>query len=110
MDGIQYSNKAVLVIARVREEGIREILGAMISDCEDELTREDLFSDLKDRGLRHIDMVVSDGHKGIQKAMGAIIPWSLLADVPCSSHQGCIKESSPKRSQNHSQLIERLTR
>ena len=68
-DGIKYSNKALLVIAGVREDGIREILGARIADCEDELTWEDLFSDLKDRGLRHVDMVVSDGHKGIQKAV-----------------------------------------
>ncbi len=27
---------------------------------------EDLFSDLKDRGLQKVDMVISDGHKGIQ--------------------------------------------
>jgi len=36
---------------------------------KDELTWEDLFSDLKDRGLRHVDMVVSDGHNCIQKAV-----------------------------------------
>lgn len=64
-DGIRYSNKALLVIAGIREDGIREILGARIADCEDELTWEDIFSDLKDRGLRHVDLVISDGHKGI---------------------------------------------
>ena len=68
-DGIKYSNKALLVIAGIREDGIREVLGARIADCEDELTWEDLFSDLKDRGLQHVDMVISDGHKGIQRAI-----------------------------------------
>ena len=68
-DGIKYSNKALLVIAGVSDEGIREILSARIADCEDELTWEDLFSDLKDRGLQHVDMVISDGHKGIQRAV-----------------------------------------
>jgi len=68
-DGIRYSNKALLVIAGIKDDGIREILGARIADCEDELTREDLFSDLKDRGLQHVDMVISDGHKGIQRAV-----------------------------------------
>lgn len=68
-DGIKYSNKALLVIAGVGEDGIREILSARIADCEDELTWEDLFSDLKDRGLQQVDLVISDGHKGIQRAV-----------------------------------------
>ena len=59
-------NKALLVIAGIRNDGVREILGARIADCEDELTWEDLFSDLKDRGLRRVDLLISDGHKGIQ--------------------------------------------
>ena len=67
-DGIRYVNKALLVIAGIRNDGVREILGARIADCEDELTWEDLFSDLKDRGLRRVDLLISDGHKGIQNA------------------------------------------
>ena len=56
------------MIAGIRNDGVREILGARIADCEDELTWEDLFSDLKDRGLRRVDLLISDGHKGIQNA------------------------------------------
>jgi len=37
-DGIKYTNKALLVIAGIRNDGIREILGARIADCENELT------------------------------------------------------------------------
>jgi putative transposase len=58
-DNVRYSNKALLLIAGVRDDGIREILSARIADCEDELTWEDLFSDLKNRGLRRVDMVIS---------------------------------------------------
>jgi putative transposase len=68
-DGIKYSNKALLIIAGLREDGIREILGARIADCEYELTWEDLFYNLTDRGLHHVDQDISDGHKGIQKAV-----------------------------------------
>ena len=68
-DGIKYSNKALLVVAGVNKDGIREILSARIADCEDELTWEDLLLDLKDRGLHHVDMVISDGHKGIRRAV-----------------------------------------
>jgi transposase-like protein len=68
-DGTRYANKALLVIAGIRNDGIREILGARIADCEDELTWEDLFSDLKERGLKKVDLIISDGHKGIQNAV-----------------------------------------
>lgn len=68
-EGIRYANKALLIVAGIRSDGIREILGARIADCENELTWEDLISDLKDRGLRRVDLVVSDGHKGIQAAV-----------------------------------------
>jgi transposase-like protein len=67
-DGVRYVNKALLVIAGIRSDGFREILGARIADCEDELTWEDIFSDLKERGLAKVDLVISDGHKGIQAA------------------------------------------
>ena len=36
---------------------------------EDSLFWEDLFEDLKERGLRGVKLVVFDGHKGIQKAV-----------------------------------------
>lgn len=67
-DGIQYINKALLVVAGVREDGYREILGARIADAENELTWEGIFSDLKERGLSSVDLIISDGHTGIQSA------------------------------------------
>jgi transposase-like protein len=75
-DGVRYLNKALLVIAGIRSDGFREILGARIADCEDELTWEDLFSDLKKKGLEKVDLVISDGHKGIQAAAERSFPGS----------------------------------
>ena len=37
-DGVRYVNKALLVIAGIRSDGFREILGARIADSEDEST------------------------------------------------------------------------
>jgi transposase-like protein len=65
----RYITKAFLVVAAVRDDGYREILGARIADGEDELFWTGLFDDLKDRGLSGVKLVVSDGHKGIQKAV-----------------------------------------
>ena len=68
-DGLQYENKALFVVAGIRDDCFREILGVRLADSEDSLFWEDLFEDLKERGLKGVKLVVSDGHKGIQKAV-----------------------------------------
>ncbi len=62
-------NMAVLIIAGVREDGYREILGIQVADSEIEGFWLSLFEDLKTRGLHGVQLVISDGHKGIQKAV-----------------------------------------
>ena len=68
-DGLHYENKALFIVAGIRDDGLREILGARLADSEDSLFWQDLFEDLKERGLRGVNLIVSDGHKGIQKAV-----------------------------------------
>jgi putative transposase len=65
----RYVTKAFLVVTGIRDDGYREILGARIADVEDELFWSGLFQELKDRGLSGVQLVVSDGHRGIQKAV-----------------------------------------
>jgi len=75
-DGVKYVNKALLVVVGVRIDGYREILGARVADAEHELTWEGIFSDLKERGLSLVDLIISDGHTGIQSAAGKMFPGS----------------------------------
>jgi len=65
----RYVTKAFMIVTGIRDDGYREILGARIADGEDELFWSGLFQDLEDRGLSGVKLVVSDGHKGIQKAV-----------------------------------------
>jgi transposase-like protein len=65
----RYVNKALLVASGIRQDGYREILSAAVADSEDESCWGDLFEGLKSRGLRGVQLVISDGHKGIQKAV-----------------------------------------
>lgn len=67
--GAQYRNRALLIIAGIREDGLREVLGASIAESEDSGFWSALFRSLKDRGLEGVEMVISDAHKGIQKAV-----------------------------------------
>lgn len=65
----RYVTKAFMIVMGVRDDGYREILGARIADGEDELFWSGLFQDLADRGLSGVKLVISDGHKGIRKAV-----------------------------------------
>ena len=77
-DRARYINKALLVVAGVRTDGHREILAAVVADSEHELSWEGIFSDLKERGLSTVDLIVSDGHAGIQTAAQTMFPGSVL--------------------------------
>ena len=67
--GVQYKTRALLVVVGIREDGLREILGASIAESEDSGFWLTLFRSLKDRGLEGVELVISDAHKGIQKAV-----------------------------------------
>lgn len=75
-DGVKYVNKALLVVVGVKTDGYREILAACVADAEHELTWEGIFSDLQERGLSKVDLIISDGHTGIQSAAGKMFPGS----------------------------------
>ncbi len=53
----------------VNETGYREILGFWLGDSESERTWTTVFTDLKDRGLTGVDLVVSDDHRGLRNAL-----------------------------------------
>jgi len=75
-DGVRYVSKALLVVVGVRTDGYREIFTFSVADAEHELTWEGIFSDLKERGLNKVDLIISDGHNGIQTAAGKMFPGS----------------------------------
>ena len=104
-DGIRYVSKALLVVAGVKEDGYRQILGARVADAEDELTWEGIFSDLKERGLRSVDLVISDGHTGIQSAAERIFPGSSWQMCHVHFIRAVLRKVSRKY---HKQIAERL--
>jgi putative transposase len=63
-------NQGVLVVSAVRDEGMREILGVEVADTHSEATyHELLFRSLKRRGLKGVQLVVSDDHEGLKSAV-----------------------------------------
>lgn len=63
------SSKGLLIATAVNESGHREVIGFQLSDSESETSWGDFFSDLKGRGLSDVDLIASDNHKGLVKAI-----------------------------------------
>lgn len=60
---------SALVASGINGEGYREILGLTLGNSETESTWTSLFGWLKDRGLKGVELVVSDDHKGLKAAV-----------------------------------------
>jgi putative transposase len=61
--------RAVLIAMGVNSDGYREILGIRIGDSESEASWGDFFGWIKARGLKGVDLIVSDHHSGLIKAV-----------------------------------------
>jgi len=83
-NGSRFISMAVMIAVGVHEGGYREILDIDIIHEESYATYKDFFDALKERGLKRVDLVISDGHKGIKKAAASSFvgsSWQL-----CSVH------------------------
>lgn len=59
----------MLTAVGVNEQGYREVLGIRIGDSESEGSWNDTLSWLRERGLSGVEVVVSDDHRGLVKAI-----------------------------------------
>ena len=67
-NGSRFVSKAVMIAIGVNEEGYREILDIDINHEESNASYEAFFDLLKERGIEKVDLIISDGHKGIKRA------------------------------------------
>jgi len=62
-------SRSAMIAVGINTEGYREVLGLTLGDSESEASWSEFFSWLKNRNLRGVDLVVSDDHKGLVKAV-----------------------------------------
>ena len=62
-------SKGILIATAVNEEGQREVIGFEVGDSETYESWANFFSQLKERGLKGVDLIVSDDHRGLVKAI-----------------------------------------
>lgn len=62
-------SSGVLIAYGINSDGTRDILGMLVADSESETSWDDLFKNLKERGLKGVDLIVSDNHSGLVNAL-----------------------------------------
>ena len=68
-DGNRVVSNALYVALGVNTEGRREVLGFMVADSETKACYKEFLKGLKARGLRRVDIAVSDSHDGLREAI-----------------------------------------
>jgi putative transposase len=82
-DGGRVVRKALVLAYGVHESGYREVIGLDVGECETEAFWRSFLRSLVERGLSGVQLVVSDAHAGLKKAIGQVLgcPWQR-----CSVH------------------------
>jgi putative transposase len=82
-DGGRVVRKCLVLAYGVHESGYREVIGLDVGECETEAFWRSFLRGLVERGLRDVQLVVSDAHAGLKNAIGQVLgcPWQR-----CSVH------------------------
>ncbi len=81
-NGNTITPKALYLALAVRADGSREVLGMWLSDNEGAAYWTSVFNEIKARGCNDILIAVTDGLKGMTKAIETVYPKTI--------HQTCI--------------------
>jgi putative transposase len=66
-------SRAVVIATGVTADGRREVLGCAVGDSESEDFWTEFLRGLRDRGLHGVQLVISDAHRGLVNAIGAVL-------------------------------------
>lgn len=75
-DGVIRS-QAVLVAIGINWDGRRCVLGVEMANRESQTSWKEFLEQLRERGLRGVQLVVSDDHSGLKKALREVLPQAL---------------------------------
>ncbi len=76
-DGGRVVRKALVLAYGVHESGYREVIGLDVGEAETEAFWRSFLRSLVERGLTGVELVVSDAHAGLKKAIAQVLgcPW-----------------------------------
>jgi transposase-like protein len=82
-DGGRVVRKVLVLAYAVHESGYREVIALDVGEAETEAFWRSFLRSLVERGLAGVQLVISDAHAGLKKAIGQVLgcPWQR-----CSVH------------------------
>lgn len=69
-------SKALFIALGINNTGHKEVIGFDVYDSEKAITWKEFFENLKSRGLRGVDIIISDAHAGLVDAIRECFPGS----------------------------------
>jgi putative transposase len=69
--------KALVLAYGVHESGYREVIALDVGEAETEAFWRTFLRSLVDRGLSGVQLVVSDAHAGLKRAIRQVLGWPL---------------------------------
>ena len=97
-------SRAVLVAIGIDWEGRRQVLGVELAHRESASSWKDFLLSLRQRGLKGVELVVSDDHAGLRKAIAEVLPEAIwqrcyvhflrnaLDHLPRKGDDDCLRE------------------
>lgn len=94
-------SQAVVIATGVSADSKREVLGCAVGDSETEPFWTEFLRDLRDRGLRGVQLVISDSHRGLTNAVTVILQGA--AWQRCRVH--FMRNALAKVSKGHAEMV-----
>ena len=76
-DGGRVLRKCLVLAYGVHESGYRDVIGLDVGECETQTFWRSFLRSLVERGLPGVELVVSDAHARLKRAIGQVLgcPW-----------------------------------
>ena len=97
-------SKAAVIAIGINQEGQRHVLGLSLQDSEAATFWKTFLQSLKERGLRGVQLIISDAHAGLREAIDSTFPGSswqrcwvhflrnVLLHVPKTHHKEIVRQ------------------
>ena len=89
-------SKAFMVALAIKSDGLREVVGFDVYDAENDYCWKQFLLDLKQRGLESTEVIISDAHKSIRKAIAEIYPSTAWQRCQVHFLRNILDETPPK--------------
>lgn len=89
-------SKAFLVAIAIRPDGVREVIGFDVCDAEDNASWQSFFKSLKSRGLKDVNIVISDSHRSILNAIAKTYPEAAWQRCQVHFLRNIVNEAPPR--------------